>query len=374
MAVQSFNPESELTLDEQIARLTRELNGESVNPYYQSGQQGTDAVKDYRASRAQTLGGGATAGAGVAFLGGAAATASGIGLIALAAVDAAKRYQAYKKQARGGNMTGPETRAVATSPFVENMPLYGTFVDPARPLYKLSKFVIGSTKADSQIKRDRVRIDLQKTGFLNKEDKSDYTFKFADGGVFDFGKDGGAKLKNFDGKGERGYKEIDFTNTNATTASEYNAGLAKIITSGVSDPNIANDYTGYLTNAALEGAKDSEAVRIRTKEMYEKAGLKDIETVNEAYDELVKNGRMTEAEATAMKAGSAKVGLSSRAKPAATGGGGWDYEPLPEKKMDRKRLNSRFDSGFSAAPKGNNTSTGVNQYLAMIEQMNGRRQ
>jgi len=364
VAVESFNPESELTLDEQIARLTRELNGESVNPYYQLGQQGTNAVKEYNASRGATVTSAAAAGAAT----------FGIGAVVIGAMDTANRYNAYKKQARGGNMTGSETRAVATAPFVENMPLYGTLFDPARPLHKLSKDVLGSTKADSQIKRDRVRIDLQKTGFLNKEDKSDYTFKFADGGVFDFGKDGGAKLKNFDGKGERRYKEIDFTNTNATAASEYNAGLAKIITSGVSDPNIANDYTGYLTNAALEGAKDSEAVRIRTKEMYEKAGYQDIESVNEAYDELVKNERMTEAEANIMKAGSAKVGLASRAKPAATGGGGWDYEPLPEKKMDRKRLNSRFDSGFSAAPKGNDTSTGVNQYLAMIEQMNGRRQ
>jgi polyhydroxyalkanoate synthesis regulator phasin len=242
-------------------------------------------------------------------------------------------------------------------------------------MFQIAGKFLGTTKNADQVYRDRVRKDLQKVGFLNQQDKTDYTVKFSDGAVFDLGKDGNAKLINADGKGERKYREIDFTNPLAQTGLNHTNGLAHLVTAGVPDKKGTKyDYAGYFTNAVTEGAKDEGMIKGRAKELYTKAGFDSIEKADAAYDAMVEAGRISKEEAAAFKQEARSVGLASEAKPAEEQQRQTQFRLPEDTPISKKRLNSRFDTGFTARPVANDVSTGVSQYLSMVDQMAKRRQ
>lgn len=109
-----------------------------------------------------------------------------------------------------------------------------------------------SGKPKRQQFRDSLRSHLQKIEFLDKGFKK----KLADGSTFDFGLDGGAKLKNFgknvDGKSERSYSDVDFSNPNAPQLAAWGDVVAIL---GFRTPE-GRKFTGNMVNAAT--AKDPE--------------------------------------------------------------------------------------------------------------------
>lgn len=109
-----------------------------------------------------------------------------------------------------------------------------------------------SGKDKYQMQRDEVRNNLKDA--LGADDKWQITN--ADGSTFDIGKDGGAKLQNVgtnvDGKTERHYYDVDWSNP---TAKEIVGIINPLVTSKIKDPKLASDTVGMLTNAATAGGK-----------------------------------------------------------------------------------------------------------------------
>lgn len=384
--VQSNRDRSVEEIDKAIAALEAERgsSGANANPYYQVGVKGMNDD-----NRAAAIGAGAASGAATG------AMAAGVGAIPGAIIGAAvaagttgiQNYKAAKKNARGGPMTEGEYSSFADGPYkkkidknIEKLPLGGgkfftKVASPTAPYDLLTKGAFGTTKNADQVYRDRVRKDLQKAGFLNQEDKNDYTIKFSDGSTFDLGKDGNAKLLNTDGKGERKYREIDFTNPLAQEGLNSVNGLAHLTTAGVAWNKGTNvDYAGYYTNAVTAGAKDAAAIKARSKELYTKAGFDTVEKADAAYDGMVKAKRITQQQADVFKQEARNVGLTSEVVEEEPQQRQTEFYIPEDKPMSKKRLNSRFDSGFTAKPVANDVSTGVNQYLNMIDQMSRGRQ
>ena len=356
-------------IDRQIAALEAERgsNG-NANPYTVSGKDGS--LSDSK--RAGAIGAGAASGAAAGGIPGAI-----VGAAVAAGTSAYANYKAYSKKARGGPMTSEEVYSVTNAPYKQKLDDAVPFgLAKYSPYDRVAKSILGSSKKDTQILRDRVRKDMQKTGFLNSEDKNDYTVKFSDGSTFDFGKDGGAKLINADGKGERKYKDIDFSNQLAQEGLNSVNGLAHLTTAGVDWKKGTNtDYAGYFTNAVTEGAKDAATIKARSKELYTRAGFDTIEKADAAYDSMVEAKRITQEQADVFKQEARNVGLTSGVGEEAPEEGQrqTQFEIPEDKPMSKKRLNSRFDTGFTSKPVANDVSTGVNQYLNMIEQMSGGR-
>lgn len=227
-----------------------------------------------------------------------------------------------------------------------------------------------SGKSKDQMKRDQIRKYLKEIGGLDEK----WTAGLADGSRFDFGKDGGAKLTNADGVGTRKYNEIDWANPFAQRAVSVTNPLGYLL--GGKDQKIALDMVGYNTNAVTSNAKDENTIDENARALYKQFGFGNRSDALAGLGQLRQEGVIDDEKYNAFSAEVSRL-LPDDSKPAVPQqeqtGGGYDYQPPQEKKIDKKRLNSRFDSGFSAMPRGGEVSTGVNQYMAMLEQMNGRR-
>lgn len=121
----------------------------------------------------------------------------------------------------------------------------GSFIAAADMMFGLDlDFTSGKSK--TQQFRDSLRSHLQKINFIGK----DYTKRLFDGSVFDFGKDGGARLKNIgkniDGKTDRQYSDVDFSNPNAPQLAAWGDVLGVL---GFRSPQ-GRKFTGYFVNAA----------------------------------------------------------------------------------------------------------------------------
>lgn len=103
-----------------------------------------------------------------------------------------------------------------------------------------------SGKPKTQQFRDSLRGYLKDVKFIGPN----YLKKLQDGSTFDFGKDGGAKLKNLgkniDGKTERSYSDVDHSNPIAPQTTAW-ADVTAIL--GFRSPE-GKRMTGYLWNAA----------------------------------------------------------------------------------------------------------------------------
>ena len=232
--------------------------------------------------------GGAGAGAGGAAGSGAAAgTGSTLGsaasvawplAIAVTAYMSGKNYLDARKKAKGGNMTSKETQAIEdpwrkyTSKLPKELERPAYMLSPHGITQKLLGGVLGSTKDDGQILRDRVRKTELDNKFLNDK----YQFTNALGQTTDMGLDGGAKLQNFgkniDGGTTRHAYDVDWSNQlSGKTVGMLNA--LGLLHSGSPDQKVQSDTVGMLTNAALNGAKSEADARSSVADMYRKSGF-----------------------------------------------------------------------------------------------------
>lgn len=133
--------------------------------------------------------------------------------------------------------------------------------------YALSKWDrLKTGKGKEQQMRDEVRDTLWDKGAVG----SDWLLKFSDGSAFDIGKDGGARLKNSEGT-ERAYYEIDDKNPFSQSAMNGVSPLAALITNN--DERLKQQFAGYFTNAATEGAQSQAQMDKRISEMYGMVGV-----------------------------------------------------------------------------------------------------
>jgi hypothetical protein len=121
---------------------------------------------------------------------------------------------------------------------------------------------IHTGKSKDQRARDAERKVLQQIGILDKN----WNIRLADGTGYDLGKDGGFKLQNVDGSKRRAY-EVDFSNPLAGDVVALLTPLAQTLCGG--DPKLTNQFTGYLTNAALSNATTPEAARANVAAFFE---------------------------------------------------------------------------------------------------------
>ena len=119
--------------------------------------------------------------------------------------------------------------------------------------------ILGSENPDHYA-RDREREQLESNGFVGKDNK----LHLADGSTFDIGQDGHDMLnntgKNIDGRNIRYAYDVDFSNPLA----KDNVGAFQALAQKELGPNASqkaiSDFTGYISNAATQGAKDQAGV------------------------------------------------------------------------------------------------------------------
>lgn len=272
------------------------------------------------ASNSSILGGSAAAGSAGAGAG-AAATGTGAATTAttgggatvtgtlsavapyLAAIIAAyAAYQSAKsrnklKSGYGTNLTDDELRQTSIPGFTSKYAPPGAeqgfmrHINPLTggPAAMVDKLVWGSTKSGGQIYRDRVRKFMTKQGILDPE----YNLDLGNGQKFNFGADGGARLKNFEGGGERRYNEIDTTNKNINTAELTSllmpVGWSAAMSSGDFKEGTRDAITSYMVNAAMQGAKTNEDAFRNARALAAKFGF-NTENSTQYVDELKKQG------------------------------------------------------------------------------------
>lgn len=221
----------------------------------------------------------------------------------LAAIIAAyAAYQSAKsrnklKSGYGTNLTDDELRQTSIPGFTSKYAPPGAeqgfmrHINPLTggPAAMVDKLVWGSTKSGGQIYRDRVRKFMTKQGILDPE----YNLDLGNGQKFNFGADGGARLKNFEGGGERRYNEIDTTNKNINTAELTSllmpVGWSAAMSSGDFKEGTRDAITSYMVNAAMQGAKTNEDAFRNARALAAKFGF-NTENSTQYVDELKKQG------------------------------------------------------------------------------------
>lgn len=275
-----------------------------------SGVNGGLIVASNSSLGAGAAGAGAGAGGTAATTTGAATGASTSSTLAAAApwlaaaAIAYMSYQTYKgrkkmKDEYGTRLTDEEMGETApyTSAWLANKLPGGSIGRDLNPLFQLDKAIWGSTKSEGQLYRDRVRNFMKKHGMIG----DDYALQLAQGGTFDFGKDGGARLKNLTGEGERRYSELDPTRKDLANVTALMNPLAHVLSlsTGHKDQDTINSIAGYLTNAASQGTHSQEDMFKNASDWARKLGinqsnynqtvdmLKERELLNDAQTEAV---------------------------------------------------------------------------------------
>lgn len=129
--------------------------------------------------------------------------------------------------------------------------------------------VFGSDKNADQMARDKVREEMVKQGVIG----NDYAVTLADGSKYNIGRDGNTQIinqgKNIDGKMTRQAFDVDFSNPLAAETTAQSMALGMILTGG--HKKLSDDFTGYVTNAALSNSKDQKTATLNlqaiTKQM-----------------------------------------------------------------------------------------------------------
>lgn len=132
------------------------------------------------------------------------------------------------------------------------MPGWGTAIGAAAGAaigFAGSEF--GSNKDKDQMARDAVRKSMAEQKIFAP---GSYELIRADGSGYDIGRDGAAKILNSDGKTSRQAFDVDFKNPLAAETTAQSMALGMILTGG--HKKLSDDYSGYITNAALSNAKD----------------------------------------------------------------------------------------------------------------------
>lgn len=306
----------------------------------------------------------------------AAPTSSTLGAVApwlAAAVIAYMSYQTYKGRSKIKKQTGTdltseemgETAPYTSAWFANKLGGFGKTLRDINPVYQIDKMVWGSTKSDEQLYRDRVRHQWKKHGLVDEN----YQMKLADGSTFDIGKDGGATLTNLDGSTRR-YKDIDWNNPLAAESVADVNPLGYVLTSGIGKDRTSSEIVGYLTNAVTANAKDRAQVDANISSLYRNAGFKNRQEVYASLDGLVEAGKINKEAADAYKQSVNKYLPDAEKPQEEQQQSRIDFDIPEEPRMDKRRMNSRVDFGFSpSGPRAGGASTGVNEYLSMLSNM-----
>jgi len=123
----------------------------------------------------------------------------------------------------------------------------------------LKKLKTGKDK--DQLRRDLIREQMVKGGFIDKEGK----YTLANGTVFEMGKDGGFRYAD----GFHAY-EVDHSDKLQGTVFGHALPIAEMITG--SDDKLTSDFAGYLTRMALSNTSDLNAALSNLKDAAVKAG------------------------------------------------------------------------------------------------------
>ncbi|TXH42147.1 MAG: hypothetical protein E6Q97_36205 [Desulfurellales bacterium] len=233
-----------------------------------------------------------TATSGGSAIGGYVGSA-GIAIGIAKAIDSAQNLAAYRK--RGGpGLTqdeiqksyghgGVDKQVKKIDRQLEKLPGRPGIVR-TNPVNILTRSILGSGKNDDQIRRDRIRETLKKTGAVDKE----YNVRLADGSRYNIGVDGKDELLNKAGGTRRAY-EIDETNELAPQTIGYTNPLAAIVSGG--DDKLKADYAGYYTNAATSNAVSQEDARRNAQLLYQDHGIS-YETAHSEIDRLQSEGKI----------------------------------------------------------------------------------
>lgn len=183
-------------------------------------------------------------------------------------------------------------------------------------------FGIGGGKNPDQQNRDQVRSKLKEIGFLD----DNWNVTLANGQTFDFGKDGGASLQNLDGQGSRPYYNTDPSNPLVGDTIALVSPLAELMTGG--DSKLRDDFAGYLTNAATQGAESLDDVIKNIQGFYAQLGVTR-EDMDGFISELQSSGVIDEQRANVYRASASKFQLPSSGQQdldGATGGGSFNFD------------------------------------------------
>lgn len=158
--------------------------------------------------------------------------------------------------------------------------------------------LFSSGKPEDQKIRDDFREDLKDAKVID----SKYHLKLATGGTFDIGLDGGAKLQNaginIDGKKERAYSDVDFSNPIAGQV----VGMTNALSAVLFGDKKSKKMVGHLTNAVTssDDPQSLEAARLNTKGIALDAKV----TYSDGVERLEKyKSQYTQAEYDALKNG-----------------------------------------------------------------------
>lgn len=245
---------------------------------------------------ATTAQGAGTAGAGSGSSLGGYAGSAGIAAGIAKGIDSAMNLAAYRK--RGGpGLTQSEIQASYGHGGVdkqvkkidrqlEKLPGSPGIVR-TNPVNILTRALLGSTKNDDQIRRDRVREKLQKGKAIDEN----FAFTLSDGTKYDIGNEGDDdKIVNASGEGTHRNYNVDTTNSLAAQAVGWANPLARIVSGG--DKKLTSDFAGYLANAAMSNANgDPEVVRANLNKIMTDMGftptdvLAGLEALKQSLDE-----------------------------------------------------------------------------------------
>jgi hypothetical protein len=207
-------------------------------------------------------------------------------------------YYKYGKQLADGKTT--QDSAVKTAMLSNLMTAWAV---PIADAFGVSFGHNGKSKP--QLMRDQVRDFEIKNNVINGED---FKLNFSDGSSFDLGADGGAKLqnagKNLDGKTERRYTDVDWSDPRAGMVVGSVNPLAAIVTGGHKD--LTSQFAGEFANAVMNGAPDNNSVNARVRELYQKHQLTQA-GASQRIDQMVADKKIDEQTAAAYKNGVAQV-------------------------------------------------------------------
>lgn len=241
----------------------------------------------------------------------------------------------------------------------------------------------GSGKSGEQMKRDKVRKQLERLGVVNKDpnQKKDWMLNFSDGGSFDIGKDGGARLTNEAGE-RRQYSDVDFSDARAGEVVGAVNPLSAILTGG--NDRLRSDFAGLYTNATLNNAADAATINKRVQELYTQHGLDQSKAIS-AIDDLQQRKSIDEATAAAYKnginqvfAGTSYTGGSKSAAPQSSSPLGSalasSVTPQPsaapvQSQIQPSALRAMPSAQQSAAMQGGGNMTASPQYQNLMAQI-----
>lgn len=160
--------------------------------------------------------------------------------------------------------------------------IIGGVVGAIRGLWK-------SGKHSHQMRRDAVRNGLRNLNFVQTIDGSDH-LTLADGSTYNIGLDGQNTLQSASGTNYRPYN-TDPDNPLGHQAVGWARPLAIILT-GAEDQKLIDDFTGYISNAAMSNAETLEGVRANILGFMEQLGL-DAASATTLLDELRNQGKIS---------------------------------------------------------------------------------